>query len=46
MLKYADKAEKRVNAPVAKPNPAPMELDSFFEFASKRYSRIIARLAE
>lgn len=41
MLKYA-KAE---NAAM-KPNPKPMDLDRFFEVTSKRYPRIIARLAE
>lgn len=45
MLKRIKKAEK-TEAPIAKPNPQPMDADSFFAFVSKRYPKIIARLAK
>lgn len=44
-MKYVEKTEDR-RAPVAKPNPRPMKPDAFFDFVSKRYPKIIARLGE
>ena len=45
MLTYAEKATKRP-VPVAKPRPAPISVEQLMAFASERYSKIIARLAE